>query len=53
MLAIAAAVLTRLLTPAKAYAGFANTSILLIVLAFLVARAVVKCGLGAVSDTSW
>jgi DASS family divalent anion:Na+ symporter len=47
VLAIAAAVLTRLLAPAKAYAGFANGTILLIVLAFLVARAVVKCGLGA------
>ena len=45
--AVAAAVLTGLLTPAKAYSGFANPTILLIVLAFLVARAVVKCGLGA------
>ena len=45
--AVAAAVLTGLLPPAKAYAGFANGTILLIVLAFLVARAVVKCGLGA------
>jgi divalent anion:Na+ symporter, DASS family len=45
-LAVAASVLTGLLTPAKAYAGFANGTILLIVLAFLVARAVVKCGLG-------
>jgi DASS family divalent anion:Na+ symporter len=44
--AVAAAVLTRLLPPAKAYAGFANGTILLIVLAFLVARSVVKCGLG-------
>ena len=35
-----------LLPPAQAYAGFANGTILLIVLAFLVARAVVKCGLG-------
>jgi len=34
------------LTPAQAYAGFANSTILLIVMAFLVARAVVKCGLG-------
>jgi divalent anion:Na+ symporter, DASS family len=46
VLAAAAAVLTRLLTPAQAYAGFANGTILLIVLAFLVARSVVKCGLG-------
>ena len=44
--AAAAAVLTGLLTPAQAYAGFANPTILLIVMAFLVARAVVKCGLG-------
>jgi divalent anion:Na+ symporter, DASS family len=47
VLAVAAAVLSGLLTPAKAYAGFANGTILLIVLAFLVARSVVKCGLGA------
>ncbi|HEY1912996.1 MAG TPA: DASS family sodium-coupled anion symporter [Vicinamibacterales bacterium] len=47
VIAVAAAVLTGLLTPAKAYAGFANSTILLIVLAFLVARSVVKCGLGA------
>jgi divalent anion:Na+ symporter, DASS family len=47
VLAVAAAVLTGVLTPAKAYAGFANATILLIVLAFLVARAVVTCGLGA------
>ena len=32
--------------PADAWAGFANGTILLIVIAFLVARAVVKCGLG-------
>jgi DASS family divalent anion:Na+ symporter len=44
--AAAAAVLTGLLTPVQAYSGFANSSILLIVIAFLVARAVVKCGLG-------
>ena len=44
--AAAAAVLSGLLTPEQAYAGFANSTILLIVLAFLVARAVVKCGLG-------
>jgi DASS family divalent anion:Na+ symporter len=47
VIAVAVAVLTRILAPAKAYAGFANGTILLIVLAFLVARAVVKCGLGA------
>ena len=44
--AAAGAVLTGTLTPAMAYAGFANSTILLIVMAFLVARAVVKCGLG-------
>ena len=44
--AVAAAVLTGLLQPADAYAGFGNGTILLIVVAFLVANAVVKCGLG-------
>src|SRR5262249_42947367 len=44
--AVAASVLTGLLPAEAAYAGFANGTILLIVLAFLVARAVVKCGLG-------
>jgi divalent anion:Na+ symporter, DASS family len=46
VLAVAAAVLSGTLAPAKAYSGFANGTILLIVVAFLVARAVVKCGLG-------
>jgi DASS family divalent anion:Na+ symporter len=46
VLALAAAVLSGTLAPAKAYSGFANGTILLIVVAFLVARAVVKCGLG-------
>jgi DASS family divalent anion:Na+ symporter len=46
ILALAAAVLTGTLAPAKAYSGFANATILLIVVAFLVARAVVQCGLG-------
>jgi DASS family divalent anion:Na+ symporter len=46
VLALAAAVLTGTVAPAEAYAGFANGTILLIVIAFLVARAVVKCGLG-------
>jgi DASS family divalent anion:Na+ symporter len=45
LFAAAGAVLTGLLTPAQAYAGFANSTILLIIMAFLVARAVVKCGL--------
>ena len=44
--AVAAAVLTGLLEPDIAYAGFGNGTILLIVIAFLVANAVVKCGLG-------
>jgi DASS family divalent anion:Na+ symporter len=44
--AVAAAVLTGVLTPDDAYAGFGNGTILLIVVAFLVANAVVKCGLG-------
>jgi len=46
VLAVASAVLTGILSPADAYAGFANGTILLIVVAFLVARTVVKCGLG-------
>jgi DASS family divalent anion:Na+ symporter len=46
VLALAAAVLTGTVAPDRAYAGFANGTILLIVVAFLVARAVVKCGLG-------
>jgi DASS family divalent anion:Na+ symporter len=45
--AVAATVLTGLLSPDEAYAGFANSTILLIVVAFLVAGAVVKCGLAA------
>ena len=47
LVAVAAAVLSGVVTPEKAYAGFSNATILLIVLAFLIARAVVKCGLGA------
>ena len=46
MMAVAAAVLTRAVTPEKAFAGFANSSVLLVVIAFLVAYGVVKCGLG-------
>jgi DASS family divalent anion:Na+ symporter len=46
MLAAGAVVLTNTISPAKAFAGFANTSVLLVVIAFLVAQAVVKCGLG-------
>lgn len=46
MLAAAAAVLTGTISAAKAFAGFANPSVLLVVTAFLVAQAVVKSGLG-------
>ncbi len=46
MLAAGAVVLTGTISPAKAFAGFANTSVLLVVVAFLVAQAVVKSGLG-------
>jgi DASS family divalent anion:Na+ symporter len=46
LLAGAAAVLTETLDPAKAFGSFANPSVLLVVTAFLVAQAVVKCGLG-------
>ncbi len=45
-LAIGAVVLTNTVSAAKAFAGFANTSVLLVVIAFLVAQAVVKSGLG-------
>ena len=45
LLAGAAAVLTETLDPAKAFGSFANPSVL-VVIAFLVAQAVVKCGLG-------
>ena len=46
MLAVAAVVLTGTISPTKAFGGFANPSVLLVVIAFLVARAVVKSGLG-------
>ena len=46
MLAVAAVVLTGTIAPAKAFSGFANASVLLVVIAFLVAQAVVKSGLG-------
>ena len=45
-LAVAAAVLAGTIMPAKAFAAFANASVLLVIVAFLVARAVVKSGLG-------
>lgn len=47
ILALVAAVLTRTLEPAAAYAGFSEGFILLIVVAFLVGRGVVNSGLGA------
>jgi DASS family divalent anion:Na+ symporter len=46
LLAAGSAVLTGTVEPAKAFAGFANASVLLVIVAFLVASAVVKCGLG-------
>ena len=46
MLAVGAIVLTETITPAQAYSGFANSSVLLVVIAFIVAQAVVKSGLG-------
>lgn len=46
MLAAGAVVLTGTISPAKAFSGFANPSVLLVVIAFLVALAVVKSGLG-------
>jgi divalent anion:Na+ symporter, DASS family len=45
-LAVAAVVLSGTIPYAKAFVGFANPSVLLVVIAFLVAQAVVKCGLG-------
>ena len=46
MLAVGALVLTGTITPEEAYSGFANSSVLLVVIAFIVAQAVVKSGLG-------
>ena len=46
LLAVGAVVLTGTVDPAKAFAGFANASVLLVIVAFLVANAVVKSGLG-------
>ena len=46
MLAVATVVLTGTISPAQAFSGFANASVLLVVIAFLVAQAVVKSGLG-------
>jgi DASS family divalent anion:Na+ symporter len=46
LLAGSFAVLSETADPAKVFAGFANQSVILVVVAFLVAQAVVKCGLG-------
>jgi DASS family divalent anion:Na+ symporter len=46
LLAGGAVVLTGTLPPAKAFSAFANGSVLLVVTAFLLAKSVVKCGLG-------
>jgi DASS family divalent anion:Na+ symporter len=46
MLAVSAVVLTGTVEVSKAFSGFANPSVLLVVVAFLVAQAVVKSGLG-------
>ncbi|MBK7791548.1 MAG: DASS family sodium-coupled anion symporter [Betaproteobacteria bacterium] len=46
MIAAGTVVLTGTITPAQAFSGFANTSVLLVVVAFIVAQAVVKSGLG-------
>jgi divalent anion:Na+ symporter, DASS family len=46
MIAVGTVVLTSTITPAQAFSGFANTSVLLVVVAFIVAQAVVKSGLG-------
>src|SRR5579862_8381571 len=46
MVAVATVVLTGTITPVQAFSGFANSSVLLVVIAFIVAQAVVKPGLG-------
>ena len=46
MIAVGTVVLTGTITPAQAFSGFANASVLLVVVAFIVAQAVVKSGLG-------
>jgi DASS family divalent anion:Na+ symporter len=46
MIAVGTVVLTETITPPQAFSGFANTSVLLVVIAFIVAQAVVKSGLG-------
>lgn len=46
MIALATVVLTGTIAPAQAFSGFANASVLLVVIAFVVAQAVVISGLG-------
>ena len=46
VIALASSILLGVLTPAQAYSGFSKGFILLIVVAFLIARAVIKSGLG-------
>ena len=46
ILALSAEVLTGILKPKEAYMGFSESFILLIIAAFLIARAVIKSGLG-------
>jgi DASS family divalent anion:Na+ symporter len=46
MLAVGTVVVTNTITAAQAFSGFANSSVLLVVIAFIVAQAVVKSGLG-------
>ena len=46
LLAGSITILTQTLDPVKVFGGFANASVLLVIVAFLVAQAVVKCGLG-------
>ncbi len=46
VIALASSILLGILTPQEAYSGFSKSFILLIVVAFLIARAVIKSGLG-------
>jgi len=46
ILALSSSILLGVLTPSQAYSGFSKSFILLIVVAFLIARAVIKSGLG-------
>jgi len=46
LIAVATVVLTGTIDAGKAFSGFANASVLLVVIAFIVAQAVVKSGLG-------